>query len=153
MSLRLDYFSLAPQALEILMQQERYLQQQFVNSNTLTIALWELIKLRVSQMNQCAFCIDMHSKDALSRGESITRIVGLNAWRDTPLYSQVELTALEVAEQLTLSQTLDDDYFYKVQQVLSDEDIVNLTVAINAINSWNRIAKTFKPEVGSYKPQ
>lgn len=153
MSLRLDYFSLAPQAIEILMQQELYLKQQFSNSNVLSTEIWELIKLRVSQMNQCAFCIDMHSKDALNHGESIERVIGLNAWRDTPLYSETEKRALAFAEQLTLGQFVEDDDFSNIKQMLSDRDIVNLTIAVNAINSWNRVAKTFKPEVGSYKPQ
>ena len=153
MSLKLDYFSLAPQAIEILMQQEHYLRQQFSNSNVLSTEIWELIKLRVSQMNQCAFCIDMHSKDALKHGESVERIVGLNAWRDTPQYSDIEIVVLALAEKLTLGEAIEDDEFSNIQQMLSDKDIVNLTIAINAINSWNRVAKTFKQEVGSYKPQ
>ncbi|MGJ8691793.1 MAG: carboxymuconolactone decarboxylase family protein [Thalassotalea sp.] len=104
-------------------------------------------------MNQCAFCIDMHSKYALSQGETQERIIGLNAWRDMPLYSETELVALRWAEYLTSGKPVDDENYQKVVQALGEQAVVDLTIAINSINSWNRIAKTFKPEVGSYKPQ
>ncbi|WP_328187553.1 carboxymuconolactone decarboxylase family protein [Marinobacter sp. OP 3.4] len=84
MTTRANYIGLAPKAMQILMNQEAYLRQQFSESDTLSMALWELVKLRVSQINQCAFCIDMHSKDALAQGETLERIVGLSAWRDMP---------------------------------------------------------------------
>jgi len=84
---------------------------QFSKSETLTIPVWELVKLRVSQINQCAFCIDMHSKDALSQGEASERILGLNAWRDMPFYSQIERAALEWAEHLTFGKPVSDDIY------------------------------------------
>lgn len=153
MALRANYFDLASKAMQVLMIQEDYLRAQFSLSQTVTIPVWELVKLRVSQINQCAFCIDMHSKDALTRGESHARIIGLSAWRDMPFYSAIEGAALEWAEHLTLGKAVDDDSYQKVEQLLGEQAVVDLTIAINAINSWNRIAKTFKPEVGSYKPQ
>lgn len=153
MALRANYFDIAPQAMQILMNQEGYLREQFSVSETVTIPIWELVKLRVSQINQCAFCIDMHSKDALSQGETQERIIGLSAWRDMPLYSEAELAALDWAEYLTSGKPVDDQSYQKVVQSLGEQAVVDLTIAINAINSWNRIAKTFKPEVGSYKPQ
>lgn len=153
MTLRANYFELAPKAMQILMNQEGYLLEQFGVSKTVTIPIWELVKLRVSQINQCAFCIDMHSKDALSRGESLERIIGLSAWRDMPLYSGTELVALEWAELLTSGKEVDNHSYQKVVETLGEQAIVDLTIAINAINSWNRVAKTFKLEVGSYKPQ
>lgn len=153
MTLRANYFVLASKGMEILMNLESYLRDQFSFSETVTIATWELVKLRVSQINQCAFCLDMHSRDALSQGETQERIIGLSAWRDMPLYSEAELAALDWAENLTLGKPLDDQAYQKVAEILGEPAIVNLTIAVNAINSWNRIAKTFKPEVGSYKPQ
>lgn len=153
MTLRANYFELAPKAMQILMNQEGYLREQFGVSKTVTIPVWELVKLRVSQINQCAYCIDMHTKDALSRGESLERIIGLNAWRDTPLYSKAELAALDWAEHLTSGKAVDDDSYQIVVEILGEQAVMDLTIAINSINSWNRIAKTFKPEVGSYKPQ
>lgn len=153
MTLRANYFELAPKGMEILMDQERYLREQFSASVTVTATTWELVKLRVSQINQCAFCIDMHSKDALSQGESTERIIGLSAWRDMPLYSETEQIALEWAENLTAGKLADDEHYQKVKKVIGEQSVVDLTIAINAINSWNLIAKTFKPEVGSYKAQ
>ncbi|WP_409425336.1 MULTISPECIES: carboxymuconolactone decarboxylase family protein [unclassified Pseudoalteromonas] len=152
MFFRANYFELAPKAIQILMNQEDYLRKQFSISETVTIPIWELIKLRVSQMNQCAFCIDMHSKDALSHGETHERIIGLSAWRKMPLYSKTELAALDWAEYLTLANPVDEEFYKNTVEVLGEKAVVDLTIAINAINSWNRIAKTFMPEVGSYKP-
>ena len=153
MALRANYFNLASKAMQILMNQENYLSEQFSVSETVKTPIWELVKLRVSQINQCAFCIDMHSKDVLSRGETQERIIGLSAWRDMPLYTETELVALDWAEYLTSGKPVDDEYYQKVVEALGEKAVVDLTIAINAINSWNRIAKTFKPEVGSYKPQ
>lgn len=152
MVLRANYFDLASQAMQILMKQESYLRDRFSASETVTVPIWELVKLRVSQINQCAFCIDMHSKDALSQGETQERIIGLTAWRDTPLYSGVELAALDWAEFLTSGKPVDDQRYSEAIQSLGEQAVVDLTIAVNAINSWNRIAKTFRPEVGSYKP-
>lgn len=152
MTLRTNYFELAPKAIQILMSQEDYLAEQFNVSDTVTKLTWELVKLRVSQINQCAFCIDMHSKDLLNDGETLERILGLSAWRDMPMYSETERVALDWAERLTEGKPVDDDYYHSVVRALGEKTLVDLTIAINAINSWNRVAKTFKPEVGSYKP-
>ncbi len=94
----------------------------------------------------------MHSKDALSQGENQERIIGLSAWRDMPFYSDTEIAALNWAEHLNAGKTVDDNSYQKVVEALGEQAVVDLTIAINAINSWNRIAKTFRPEVGSYKP-
>ena len=117
------------------------------------VDLLELIKLRVSQINRCAYCIDMHSKDATALGETPQRIYALSAWKDAPFFSHQERLALAWAEALTLNQEIDDPQLEEMQAVWSDAEIVNLTLAINAINSWNRVARTFKPEVGSYQTQ
>lgn len=151
MNARANYFELAPKAIQILMAQEEYLSTQFTESETITKTIWELVKLRVSQINQCAFCIDMHSRDLLDIGETFERIVGVSAWRDMPMYSDTERAALDWGEHVTSGQAVDDSRYSDISGILGERDLVNLTVAINAINSWNRIAKTFKPEVGSYK--
>ncbi|NAW64204.1 carboxymuconolactone decarboxylase family protein [Photobacterium halotolerans] len=149
MTKRVNYFSIAPQAIEILVQQENYFRQQFSESQTMSMIIWELVKLRVSQINQCAFCIDMHSKDALKLGEQPERIWGLNAWRDMPLYTEQEKVALEFAEHLSACKPVDDLMYQQVLDTFGEQAMVDLTLAINAINSWNRVVKTFKPKVGS----
>lgn len=149
---RANYFELAPGAMQILLQQESYLREQFSLSETVTVRLWELVKLRISQINQCAFCIDMHSKDALMQGETQERLIGLSAWRDMPLYTETECVALDWAEYLLSGKPVSDLFYEQVVAALGEQAVVNLSIAVNAINSWNRIAKTFKPEVGSYQP-
>lgn len=153
MALRTNYFDLASEAMTLLMQQEDYLSRQFSASVTVTSVTWELVKLRISQINQCAFCIDMHTKEALGQGESPERIIGLNAWRDMPLYTEKENAALEWAEHLTISKAVDSKLYHQAVDMLGEQGVVDLTLAINAINSWNRVAKTFTPEVGSYKSE
>ncbi|WP_255487423.1 carboxymuconolactone decarboxylase family protein [Oceanospirillum sediminis] len=148
---KIDFYNQAPGAIKILLDQEEYLKACFSDSAELGMALLELVKLRVSQVNQCAFCIDMHTKDAVAMGESPQRIYALSAWRDAPFFSNRERLALDWAESLTLNQDIDDDRMKALQDMWSDADIVNLTIAVNAINSWNRIARTFKPEVGGYQ--
>ena len=94
---RINYAATSPHAMEILLKQESYLGQQFKEN----AKIWELVKLRISQINQCAYCIDMHSKDALKQGETMQRIYALNAWRDSPFYTETERQALEWAELVT----------------------------------------------------
>jgi AhpD family alkylhydroperoxidase len=146
MTTRLNYFATAPQAMEILLSQENYLGEAFEHKKKLL----ELVKIRVSQINQCALCIDMHSKDALKLGESIDRIYGLNAWRDMPVYSAEEQCALQWAELTTSVQSITDADYQVALQTLGEKTLVDLTIAVNAINSWNRIAKVFKPAIGSF---
>jgi AhpD family alkylhydroperoxidase len=150
MTTRANYFALSAKAMELLLEQENYLRQQFSVSETVPVTTWELVKLRVSQINQCAFCIDMHSTQAQQQGESAERIIGLSAWRDMPMYTETERVALAWAEHLTSGLTIDDQRYNEVSTALGEQAMVDLTLAINAINSWNRVAKTFKPAVGSY---
>jgi len=152
MTKRVDYFSSSPQAIEILLEQENYLQRQFSGTHSVTTTTWELVKLRISQINQCAYCIDMHSKDALKLGESPERIYGLSAWLEMPLYSEPERDALAWAELITSGQPVADEHYQHALDSFGAQGLVDLTIAINAINNWNRIAKAFKPEVGSYQP-
>ncbi|MCG9581418.1 carboxymuconolactone decarboxylase family protein [Vibrio tubiashii] len=150
MSQRLDYFSAAPEGIQVLLEQENYLRMQFDQHPTLSLSLWELIKLRVSQLNQCAFCIDMHSKEALNGGESEHRLIGLAAWREMPIYSDAEKVALHWAEVISRNETSSDEDFESTLAAFGAQGVVNLTLAINAINSWNRVARAFKPEIGSF---
>lgn len=149
MTQRLNYFTASPHAMEILLAQEAYLGKQFHDN----AALWELMKLRISQMNQCAYCIDMHSKDALHQGESIERIYGLSAWRDMPCYSESEQQALTWAELIISDASVSDIQYQQALNAFGEQGLVDLTIAVNAINSWNRIAKAFKPDVGQYTPK
>ncbi len=146
MTNRLNYFATSPKAMDILLNQEHYLDDAFKENKR----LFELVKIRVSQINQCAFCIDMHSKDALKLGESIERIYGLNAWRDMPCYSKHEQKALQWAEFIVSAQAISDEDYQKALQTFGEKTLVDLTIAINAINSWNRLSKAFKPVVGSF---
>ncbi|QUJ70161.1 carboxymuconolactone decarboxylase family protein (plasmid) [Photobacterium sp. GJ3] len=150
MTARLDYFSTAPQAMEILVKQEHYFHHQFRESATMSMTIWELVKLRVSQINQCAFCIDMHSKDAIKLGEQPERLYGLNAWRDMPMYTDQERVALAFAETLTAAQPISETQYQEILNTFGEQSMVDLTLAINAMNSWNRVVKTFQPAVGSF---
>lgn len=152
MNRRLNYHQVAPEALEILIRQERYIGQQFSNSATLNMTILELVKLRVSQINQCAYCLDMHSKDALKLGESPARIFSLSAWRDAIGFTDQERSALHWAELLTEGNAISDNEYQSALESFGAPALVDLTVAINAINSWNRVVKAFKPEVGVYQP-
>lgn len=153
MQKRLSYIDIAPKAINILYTQEAYFHEQFRQSDTMNMTIWELVKLRVSQINQCAFCIDMHSKDALKLGERPERIWGLSAWKDMQFYSDVEHVALGWAELLTAGLPVDDETYQLTLNTFGDKAMVDLTIAINAINSWNRIVKAFKPPVGVYQPK
>jgi len=104
-------------------------------------ALLDLVRMRASQINGCAYCLDMHSKDARASGETEQRLYGLNAWRETPYYSARERAALEWTEALTLvsqSHTMDDVY-ERVREQFSEDELVHLSLAIVAINGWNRL--------------
>jgi AhpD family alkylhydroperoxidase len=116
--------------------------------------LFELVKIRASQINQCAYCIDMHTKDARARGESEQRIYALSAWRETPFFSARERAALEWTEELTRLADHDvaDDLYERVKAELGEADLVALTFAIVVINGWNRIAKPFRAPAGTYQP-
>ena len=126
-----------------------------VEASGLERSLLELVKIRVSQMNGCAYCIDMHTKDARAYGESEQRIYALNAWRETPFFSGRERAALEWAETLTLvgETHAPDDVFERVRQHFSDDELVALTFSVVTINGWNRLAVGFRLPAGTYQPQ
>ena len=117
--------------------------------------LFELVKIRASQINGCAYCIDMHTKDARAAGESEQRIYALNAWRETPFFNERERAALEWTEALTrVAEThVPDELFERVSKHFMEEDLVALTFAVVVINSWNRLSISLRPPVGSYQPR
>ena len=133
--------------------QARYKLGEFSEGSGLERPLLELVKTRVSQLNGCAFCIDMHTKDARAAGETEQRLYGLSAWREAPFYSERERAALAWAEAVTLiSQTHASDEEYEAARAqFSEEELIKLTVVVVAINGWNRLAVASRETVGTYK--
>ena len=115
--------------------------------------LLELVKMRASQINGCAYCLDMHSKDARAAGETEQRLYALNAWHETPFYTDRERAALEWTEALTqVSQNhVPDELYERVRKHFSEEELINLSLAIVAINGWNRLAISFRSVPGTYQ--
>jgi len=150
MKARLPYQNYAKDALRLMMQSEAYLNHH----SGLEPSLLELVKMRASQMNGCAFCLDMHSKDARAAGETEQRLYGLNAWREAPYYTDRERAALAWTETITNIQQghVPDSVFEDTRKFFSEEELVNLTFAVNLINSWNRFAIAFRAEAGTYQP-
>jgi AhpD family alkylhydroperoxidase len=116
--------------------------------------LLDLVRMRASQINGCAYCLDMHSKDARANGETEQRLYGLEAWRETPYYSDQERAALEWTEALTLVADTHppDEVFERVHQQFSDNELAHLTLAIVAINGWNRLNIGARTVPGDYVP-
>jgi AhpD family alkylhydroperoxidase len=115
----------------------------YINSTSLTKTHKELIKIRASQINGCAFCIDMHTKDARKAGETEQRIYALNAWRDTPFFNEEEQAVLALTEEVTLiSHHIKDETYNKAASLFSKEYVGQLIMAIITINAWNRLAIT-----------
>ena len=117
-------------------------------------SLIELVKMRASQVNGCAYCIDMHSKDARVGGETEQRLYALSAWRETPFFTDRERAALAWTEAVTLITEghVSDAVYEEAKQRFSDEELVNLTLVVITINGWNRIAIPFRMVPGEYEP-
>lgn len=126
--------------------------QKVVDQSDIDPKLLMLVVTRASQINGCAHCLDMHTKDAIALGEDPQRLHVLAAWREAPFYSQRERAALAWCESLTLiSQTgAPDDVYQEVAKLFSPKELMELTFAIVAINGWNRLAVGLRSEVGSY---
>ena len=140
MKLRLNAYQAAPAVMKAMM----VLESQVV-ANGLEPALMELVKIRASQINGCAFCLHMHTRDARAKGEKEERIYLLDAWRESPLFSPRERAALAWTEAVTLlSEThVPDDVYEEARRHFSEEELVKLTIAIGMINIWNRICVSF----------
>lgn len=147
---RLD-LKVAPDAMHAMLGLEQYNHQ-----SGLEASLLELVKMRASQINGCAYCLDMHSKDARAAGETEQRLYVLNAWREAPFYSDRERAALAWTEAVTLISEggISDELFSATREHFSEKEMAALTMAIITINGWNRLAISFRSqEVGSYQPK
>jgi len=149
MSTRIDFANVAPGAIRAMFGLQKY-----VNESGLEHSLLRLVEMRASQINGCAYCLDMHSKDARAAGETEQRLYLLNAWREAPFYTERERAALEWTESMTLvsENQVPDEIYAAVRKHFSEEELVSLSLAIVAINGWNRLSIGFRPEVGSYQP-
>ena len=123
----------------------------YLHKSIIEQPLLHLIYFRVSQINGCAFCLDMHSKDLRAIGETEQRLYMLNAWRDSPVYTDRERAAFAFAEAVTKAHVPDDVYASSLQE-FSEEELIDLTMATIAINSYNRLNAAFLPVAGGYKP-
>ena len=129
--------------------------QAHVDACGIEHALLELVKMRASQINGCAYCLDMHSKDARAAGETEQRLYLLDAWREAPFYSARERAALAWTEALTrIADTHDvpDSIYDECRQHFTDKELADLSFAIIAINGWNRLAIPFRSQAGTYQP-
>jgi len=146
---RIEYAHVSPDALRAMLGLEQYL-----SHCGLEHPLLDLIKLRVSQINGCAYCLDMHWKDLKVAGETDQRLYSLDAWRETPFYSDRERAALTWAEAVTsiADGHVPDEVFQKVRQQFSEKELADLTLAVVAINGWNRLSIAFRAVPGTYEP-
>ena len=150
MKARMEYWKVSPGGYKAMMSLEAHLR-----ASGLDKALLHMVKLRASQLNGCAYCIDMHWKDARAAGESEQRLYGLDAWREAPYYTDRERAAFEWTEALTNITGprghVPDAVYDAVRGHFSEKELVDLTWAVAAINAWNRVAVAFRSEAGSYK--
>ena len=147
---RLNYANVSPDALKAMLEVEK-----FAATSGLEHSLYELVKTRASQINGCAYCLDMHTKDARKAGETEQRLYALSAWRETPFYTDRERAALEWTEALTLISNNDvpDSLYDSVSRYFDEKEMVALTMAVIAINGWNRLAISFRTVPGTYQPK
>lgn len=144
MNQRLDYQKLAPEGLKAMLNFETFIHKQGMD-----MSLLELIKTRVSQINHCAWCLDMHTKSARQRGESEQRLYLLSAWREAQCYTEKERAALAWAEAVTLisEASVSDEIYAEARKFFSEKELVVLNYAVIAINSWNRLNVPFRTEI------
>ncbi|HEY1801141.1 MAG TPA: carboxymuconolactone decarboxylase family protein [Terriglobales bacterium] len=149
MKARIEYSSASPEALKAM-----YGLVTFLKHSGIEKKLLHLIDLRVSQINGCAYCLDMHWKDLKVEGESDQRLYSLDAWRETPFYTDRERAALAWAEAVTLvSEThVPDEVYEEARKYFSEKELVDLTMGVVTINSWNRLSISFRVVPGTYQP-
>ena len=149
MTRRIEYSRVAPGAVHAM-----YALQHYTQDSGLEHSLLELVKLRSSQLNGCAYCLDMHSKDARAAGETEQRIYVLSAWREAPFYTPRERAALAWTEAVTLvANGVSDEVYTSVREHFNEIELVDLTMAIVTINGWKRLAIALGADVGSYQPR
>ena len=146
---RLVAHKAAPKAYQSLMVVYKYVRDCGLESELL-----DLLDLRASQLNGCAYCTDMHWKDLRAAGVPEQKLALLTSWREAPGFTERERAALEWCEAVTLvSQTHVPDEVYRIaREQFSEEELVNLTLSISTINTWNRLAIAFRKEAGTYQP-
>lgn len=149
MHARIDYSRAAPGAYQAM-----YAVENYVRECGLERSLIELVKLRASQINGCAYCVDMHTKDARALGESEQRLYAVVVWREAPFFNDRERAALAWTEAVTLlsRDQVPDDVYEQARAYFSDTELVDLTMAVIAINGWNRLAVSFRAVAGTYQP-
>src|SRR5262245_2544959 len=147
MKARIDLMHINPGVIHAMLGLERQVRQAGLDGKLL-----DLVRMRASQINGCSYCLDMHSKDARANGETEQRLYGLNAWRETPYYSERERAALEWTEALTLvaESHVSDEVFERVRAQFSENELVHLSLAIVAINGWNRLNVAARTVPGDY---
>jgi AhpD family alkylhydroperoxidase len=147
---RIDLKKLSPGAMNVMFGLEKYLHACGLPANLL-----HLIKLRVSQINGCAYCIDMHSKDLRAAGDTEQQLYLLDAWREAPFYTDRERAALAWAEAVTLVTEghVPDEVYEQARSQFTEEELANLTLAVVTINGWNRFSIAFRSVPGAYQPQ
>jgi len=147
---RLEYAKVAPEAARAMLGLESY-----VRASGLEPALLELVRTRASQINGCAYCLDMHTKDARARGESEQRLYTLPAWRETSFFSERERAALAWTEALTgiAASHAPDEVYEEARRHFTEKELVDLTIAVVAINGWNQLAIALGSVPGTYQPK
>lgn len=146
---RIDYRMAAPEAIKALSTLERY-----VRDSDLAPSLLELVRLRASMINGCAYCVDMHTKDARARGESEQRLYAVSTWREAPFFTARERAALAWTDTVTQVSVdhVPDEVYDAVREHFDERQLVDLTMAVIAINGWNRLAVAFRALAGTYEP-
>ena len=126
----------------------------YLAKSSIEQSLLNLVYFRVSQINGCAYCLDMHSKDLRAKGETEQRLYMLDAWRESPVYTEREMAALDWAEAVTrlTDSRVPDEVYIKVRKEFTEEELIDLTLAVITINSYNRINIAFRTPAGSYQP-
>jgi AhpD family alkylhydroperoxidase len=149
MQSRIEYAKTAPAAMTAMMGLETYVRQSGLEGS-----LIELVKLRASQINGCAYCVDMHTKDARAEGETEQRLYAVVAWEETPFFTERERAALAWTEAVTLvgQGHVPDDIYDQARRSFSERELIDLTLAVIAINGWNRLAISFRTVPGTYQP-
>lgn len=149
MAARIDYEKVAPEAVQTMLKLEAY-----VRASGLERSLLELVRLRASQMNGCAYCVDMHTKDAREQGETEQRLYAVSVWQDAPFFTERERAALAWTEAVTWVswQHVPDNIYQAARQHFNEKELVDLTMAVIAINGWNRLSISFRREAGTYEP-
>ena len=148
---RINYSKAAPEAYHALSAMQRYVDEKI----QLPKPLLELVRTRASQINGCAYCLDMHTKDARASGETEQRLYALDAWRESPFYTDKERAALAWTEAVTLiSQShVPDELYQETRKYFDEKELVELTMAIIMINSWNRMSVSMRTLAGTYQPR